>query len=294
MARRLSAVVLASLALAASGTDQSSKTLLRKGSGAGGSMHVDGFVKMLDFKHQLRVCNAYPFAAALDIYRGHGERLTGDAPMPYKGCRDFKANLREGDKLEFRIGDASAGTFSVSDLPNNDAVLLLVIHRHDTLSTAVAFESHVFASLDSAQVAVIDTYKGSERGSPKIMDVSELLAKQDKDGKEHKAAGPPRSEDLRYDSVVAVNPGVYEVVLDDIEGKEKARNKLVALKHESYVVLRTGVEAKEGPSFPQELVIFPNPDEKQLHSGAGRTIVPTAAALLVALAASLSLSMASL
>ena len=66
---------------------------------------------------------------------------------------------RSGDKLEFKVGDASAGTFSVSDLPNNDAVLLLVIHRHDTLSTAVSFESHVFASLQNAQVAIIDTYK---------------------------------------------------------------------------------------------------------------------------------------
>ena len=35
--------------------------------------------------------------------------------------------MKAGDKLEFRVGDANAGTFSVSDLPNNDAVLVLVI-----------------------------------------------------------------------------------------------------------------------------------------------------------------------
>jgi len=40
--------------------------------------------------------------------------------------------LKAVDKLEFKVGDSSAGTFAVSDLPNNDAVLLLVIHRHDT------------------------------------------------------------------------------------------------------------------------------------------------------------------
>merc|ERR1719451_13659 len=93
-----------------------------------------------------------------------------DAAMPYKACKDFVSPLKAGDKLEFKVGDASAGTFSVSDLPNNDAVLLLVIHRHDTLSTAVSFESHVFANLLNAQVAVIDTYKGTEKSSVKIQD----------------------------------------------------------------------------------------------------------------------------
>merc|ERR1712187_51370 len=88
---------------------------------------------------------------------GASEKLTSDAAMSYKSCRDFTAPLKSGDKLEFMVGDASAGTFSVSDLPSNDAVLLLVIHRHDTLSTAVSFESHVFANLLNAQVAVIDT-----------------------------------------------------------------------------------------------------------------------------------------
>merc|ERR1719161_1616580 len=102
-----------------------------------------GFVRALEFQHKLRVCNAYPYAASLDVFRGK-EKLTADGAMPYKGCRDMATPLKPGDKIEFRVGDASAGTFSVSDLPNDDAVLLLVIHRHDTLSTAVSFESHVF------------------------------------------------------------------------------------------------------------------------------------------------------
>merc|ERR1719182_792043 len=119
--------------------------------------------------------------------------------MPYKTCQDMATPLKPGDKIEFRVGDSSAGTFSVSDLPQNDATLLLVISRHDTLSTAVSFESHVFANLENAQVAVIDTYKGSEKATMKI-----------KDSQKQKSA---RSEDLRYDSVVAVNPGEYEVAL---------------------------------------------------------------------------------
>merc|ERR1719264_2086690 len=120
--------------------------------------------------------------------------------MPYKQCRDFVSPLQAGDKLEFKVGDTSTGTFSVSDLPNNDAVLLLVIHRHDTLSTAVSFESHVFANLLNAQVAIIDTYKGTARATPRIMAFA--------------AANKTKpSEELRYDSVVAVNPGIYEVAL---------------------------------------------------------------------------------
>merc|ERR1719446_1833920 len=90
-----------------------------------------GFMKALEFKHRLRVCNAYPYSGALDVYRGKSE-IT-DKAMPYKKCEDFLAPMKAGDKLEFKIGDASAGTFAVADLPNNDAVLLLVIHRHDTV-----------------------------------------------------------------------------------------------------------------------------------------------------------------
>lgn len=224
-----------------------------------------GFVHALEFKHSLRVCNAFPYAAALTISRGKSELLTGDEAMPYKACRDFQAHLAPGDKLEFKIGDVGAGTFSVSDLPNSDAVLLLVVHRHDTLSMAVAFESHVFASTGTAQVAVIDTYKGAKRSMPKIMDATPPPA--DAAGKP-KVALTARSEDLRFDSVVAVNPGIYEVALDATDGSAKSTQQLVALRRESYVVMRTGVESQAGPSYPEELVVYPNPEPTALHSGA--------------------------
>merc|ERR1719191_1188504 len=211
-----------------------------------------GLVKMLEFKHRLRVCNAYPYAAPLELYQGRN-KLTS-SPMPYKKCEDFPAPLKAGDKLEFRVGDANAGTFSVSDLPNNDAVLLLLIHRHDTLSTAVSFESHVFANLLNAQVAVLDTYKGSEKATMKIKDAG--------------SAKNSRSEDLRYDSVVAVNPGEYEVALVGSDGATKSKTPLVALNRESYVVMRTGVESQQGQSYPQEVVVFPSSDPSSLHGSA--------------------------
>jgi hypothetical protein len=229
-----------------------------------------GFIRGLEFKHRLRVCNAYPYAAALDVFRGRNERLTGDTPMPYKSCRDFMSSLKPGDKLEFRVGDANAGSFSVSDLPSNDAVLLLVIHRHDTVSTAVSFESHVFASLLNSQIAIIDTYKGTAKALPRIKD------------SKPSAKAAARSEELRYDSVVAVNPGVYEVDLTDAKGEVMAKSELVALNKESYVVLRTGVESQQGQSFPEELVVYPQSDMRSLpHSGVKMSIVSACHLLLV-------------
>lgn len=241
--------LLVGACIAQTGSSHSSGQLRKHVGGAD-----QGFVKPLEFQHRLRVCNAYPYSAALDVYQDGSEKLTADEPMQYKSCRDFASPMKAGDKLEFKVGDASAGTFSVADLPNNDAVLLLVIHRHDTLSTAVAFESHVFANLANAQVAVIDTYKGKQSATPKIRDEA--------------TTNSTRSEELRYNSVVAVNPGRYNVALDDVDGKEKSQGELVALNHESYVVIRTGVEAQNGESFPEELIVFPQSDAKMLpHSG---------------------------
>lgn len=227
---------------------------------------ASGFVRSLEFDHHLRVCNAYPYAAPLDLYNGK-KKLT-NSPLPYKACSDFPSLLKAGDKLEFRVGDSTAGTFSVSDLPNNDAVLLLLIHRHDTLSTAVSFESHVFANLLNAQVAVIDTYKGSEKASMKIKDAGTAKAS--------------RSEDLRYDSVVAVNPGEYEVTLVGSDNAEKAAQSLVALNRESYIVLRTGVEAQSGQAYPQELMVYPKSDPSSLRSGSSRFCVSAVILALVA------------
>jgi hypothetical protein len=242
----------------------------------------------MKFKHRLRVCNAYPNVATLDVYRGKTEKLTAEGgPMPYKTCREFREPLLAGDLLEFRgptvadslmagvkTGGAYAGTFFVSDLPNNDAVMLLVIHRHDTLTTAAAFESHVFANLLNAQVAIIDVYKGRVQARPTIMDAGSKGA---------------RNEKLRFNSVVAVNPGVYEVDLDDMAGAQQAKNELVALNRESYVVLRVGAEAQEGPSFPEELVVFPKSDASELYppkrSAAASLTAPALLVLAVLMAA---------
>merc|ERR1719240_1530997 len=174
--------------------------------------------------------------------------------MPYKMCRELPAQLQAGDKLQFKVGTAGVGTFAVNDLPSNDAVLLLVIYRHDALSDTIAFESHVFANLINAQIAVLDTYKGKKSASPSIKDVQN--------------AKTSRKEELRYDSVVAVNPGLYEVVLpeDAVAQKNVSAQELVALNRESYLVLRVGMESDE--AYPEDLLVFPHSDPKALTGAA--------------------------
>jgi len=218
------------------------------------SLKGQAFISSLQFKLVLRICNAYPYEYPMDIYLGQ-EKLTKRDPMPYKMCGEFTPNLKAGDKIEFKVGDSSAGSFSVSELPANDAVMLLVIYRHDTHSTAVQFESHVFSNLVNSQIAVLDTHKGAAKASPRIRDTS--------------SAKTERDEELRFDSVVAVNPGLYEVVLLSMDGESKARAELVALNRESYVVVRCGMEAPVGgQAYPQELIIFPRSDPRALEGSA--------------------------
>jgi len=208
-------------------------------------LRAEGFVRALSFKYKLRVCNAYPSDKSLEVTKGKDSIATG---LAYKDCKESDAPLKQGDKLEFKFDGNEAGTFSIGELPNNDATLLLMIARHDTVSSAVSFESHVFANLANSQVAVLDMYRGAEKGNVKIEDKKD--AKFD------------RSEDLRYDSVVAVNPGTYECVLVGPDGKEQARTGLIAKPEKSYVVFRAGVEGKYKP----ELVVYPK--DKAVKAGA--------------------------
>lgn len=235
-------------------TDQTGTQLRRKQAGA-------SFISSLQFTQVLRVCNAYPFEHALDVYVGKN-KITQEA-LPYKKCVEFHPSggeaLKAGDKIDFKAGDStSAGTFTVAELPSNDATLVLIIYRHDAISTGVSFESHVFANLLNAQVAVIDTYRGPAKATPRIQDMQK---------KRDPKQPPLRSEELRFDSVMAVNPGLYEVSLEDPKEKTIAMHSLVASKRESYVVVRVGLDSTVGKSYPQEIMVYPESDPKEF-SGA--------------------------
>jgi len=226
------------------------------------------FVRSLTFKYTLRVCNAYGSENKLEIIKGKDVLADGVA---YKECTDINTDLKSADKIEFKFDETEAGTFSIQDLPQNDATLLLMIMRHDTVSSAVAFESHVFANLENSQVAVLDMYKGAEKSTVKIQDTSK--------------AKLSRSEDLRYNSVVAVNPGKYNCVLVGADGAEKASAPLTAAPKESYVVFRVGLESGEkDKGYAEEVVVFPKPPKEEKGAASGGSLM----ALLVALGVELS------
>jgi len=230
-------VIVASL-LVVSGGRASDVNSAGQAKGLRSRLHTEGFVQALSFKYVLRLCNAYPSDKKLEVSKGK-DSLAG--ALGYKECQDTDGALKQGDKLEFKFDGSEAGTFSIGELPQNDATLLLMVTRHDTMSSAVSFESHVFSNLANSQVAILDMYRGVETSTVKI---------EDKEG-----ANSTRSEDLRYDSVVAVNPGVYECVLVGSDGKEQSRAGLVAKAKKSYVVFRAGVEGKD--AYKPELVVYP-------------------------------------
>eukprot|EP00933_Yihiella_yeosuensis_P072368 TRINITY_DN80750_c0_g1_i1.p1 TRINITY_DN80750_c0_g1~~TRINITY_DN80750_c0_g1_i1.p1 ORF type:complete len:258 (+),score=52.42 TRINITY_DN80750_c0_g1_i1:158-931(+) len=193
------------------------------------------------FKQKLRVCNAFPSDAPLTVKHGSKD-LTGSHPLAFKDCKEYDANLRNGDKLHFNLGQGANVGFSVTDMPKTDAVLLLVFYRHDVDSSAVSFESHVFSSLQNSQLALIDTYKGKANSKAVVTAQEE---------------SSPKMESLQYNSVVAVRPGMYEVALLDEKGDAKTSEKFAASAGESYVIIRTGVEASKGKVYPEELIVYP-------------------------------------
>lgn len=238
----------------------------------------DSFIKTSNQQdqHTLRICNAYPSTEEVDIYRGSQQLIPTDGevrPLGFKNCRDYRLVLKPGDQFDFRLHSVSSkaqkatrsaeaqdllGSFAISDqlsALSENSLLFLSFYKHDTLSTAVSFASHVFANLSSnAQVAVLDLFKANDDPSSKKS--REVVEIEDHDGSDK------RTEDLAFDSVAAVNPGKYWTVLKDTEsGKVQAKKELIAKDRESYVLLRVGADGKDGAkSYSQDLLVFPQMD----------------------------------
>lgn len=204
---------------------------------------MESFIQGLAYKQVLRVCNAYPSDVGMEVSLSK-TKLTSE-PLSYKNCKDFTPPMKAGDQIDFKISGDTAGTFTVDELPQSDATLLMVIYRHDTLSTAVSFESHVFAASSNTQVAIMDAYRGKATSELRIKD---------------KRAHNSSSELLRFESVVGVTKGLYEMELQSPENNKTNGAELVALPAESYVVIRCGVASEEGVQYPEELMVFPHSD----------------------------------
>jgi hypothetical protein len=230
---------------------------------------------------QLIICNAYASPKKLEVVNVRTRHsLTEGNPLAYKQCQDFRLPLSEGDQLDFKAGGLDVGTFYATGLPKSSASLLLIPHRRSPHAVSVAFESHAFADLTSPQIAVIDAYRGKDlqqSGSVKL--VEDLPPTDNKAEAELSQV----EESLRFNSVVAVNPGQYLLSLGDAGGNA-TKKPLNAVGGNKYVVMRLGVEGEDshGDHYPQELVVFPN--------GAMGTSISFSVAVLAFVVAILSLS----
>lgn len=200
-------------------------------------------------QQHLTVCNAYHGAAPLEIF--HVDRhvmLTQHKPLKYKQCAEYTLPLMEGDRLDFKSAGVNIGVFHATAMPKSSSYLLLVPRRKDGART-MSFESHAFADLKSPQIAVVDAYHGNQSSSVNIIENMEEVG----------AGQLPLVESLRFNSVVAVSPGKYNIALMDANSDGNLTAvPLRAGSRAKCVVMRVGGESQQGSAFPQELVIFPN------------------------------------
>jgi len=191
--------------------------------------------------HNLTVCNAYADHKPLSIYTVNNKAKLTEEPLPYKGCKLIALPMEESERIDFKLGGLSVGTFRVTGLPYVSASLLLVPYQRSNDTMSAAFASHMFSASDErAQVAVVDAYIGTATGALKIQQARGRNQRQ--------------TADLKSGSSIKVNAGSYQVDLDDASGKRRLTAPLEAADHARYVVMRVGSEID---GFPQELVVSP-------------------------------------
>jgi len=189
--------------------------------------------------HNLTVCNAYADHKPLSIYTVNNKAKLTEEPLPYKGCKLIALPMEESERIDFKLGGLSVGTFRVTGLPYVSANLLLVPYHRSNDTMSAAFASHMFSSSDErAQVAVVDAYSGSEAGSLKIQQARSRHQRQ--------------SAALKSGASVKVSAGSYLLGLDDASGRQIKTAALEAADHGRYVVMRVG---SESDGHAQELVV---------------------------------------
>jgi predicted nucleic acid-binding Zn-ribbon protein len=225
------------------------------------SKHDDQHISTeLKFEQTLRICNAYPFAV------GGVEVL--DTKIAYKNCADISKGIKANQQIDFHTLDKSVvvGTFEINELPANDALLLLVIQPHDEVSTGVKFQSHAFSNSDDPQVALLDAHVGTGGSEPAKLPMT--LTIEDSRAAEAKDAGAARKEELQFDSVVAIQPGSYEVALKEAKSK---KHVLTAGAGKKYSIVRVGVRPADSAQmqYPDDIVVFPTSAASALYSVMG-------------------------
>lgn len=242
-------------------------------------------LKPLEFDQRLLICNAYPSKSPIAVQKNGLEVLADSShALGFRECRYIQSHVKPRDKLDLHLEDVDVhGTFEVGDLPDSDAVLLLVLGKHKG-STMLSFSSYAFAATSTsseAQIAVIDAFHGNS-SSPHLKMEDHIEGKQ-------KQSVSRRVEQLNFNRVYAIDEGVYDTSVaegfDEAAGKEVAqrtRHTVKFARNKNYVVLRTGDESS---GEAESLVVFP---EAEFVKSAGcRPIFPVVA-ILAAVFASLA------
>jgi len=205
-------------------------------------------VKPLKFKQDLLVCNAYPGESTVSVKQNGQEPADDQQNIRFKECRHLAETVHSKDKLDFIFsGSGIQGSFEIGELPETDAMLLLVIERRDAGSPLASFQSFAFPSRvdgKDAQLAVIDAYKGNS-SSPHLRMEDHVTDKE-------KKTVSKRVEQLNFNRIYAVEEGTYDASIADHAVNGVAAKTLMHLsKNQNYVVLRTGMKAE------QSLVVYP-------------------------------------
>lgn len=217
---------------------------LRNQAHAGGDVHRL-VVQNPQVDQQMVICNAYVSVKKLDIMLVRTRQtVTGSSPLAYKQCKEFSLPLQEGDQIDFKAGGVDVGTFYATGMPKYAASLLLIPRRRSPQAVGMKFESHAFADLQTPQIAVVNACSGKNEKLDEAVKISEMLVAHGEEAVQ---------EDLKFNSVVAVNPGKYGISL---AGAVAGTMSLYAAGTGKYVVVKVGVEGDA--KNPQELVVFPS------------------------------------
>jgi len=221
-----------------------------------GLLAANGVIKPLKFDRKFLVCNAYPSDKPTKISKNNVP-LEGADSLNFQSCQYVSQEVLPKDKLDFEVQEAGIqGTFEVGDLPDNDAVLLLVVQKRDGHSPLMSFQSFAFPMNPKdteAHLAVIDA-SSLPKTNLRIRDHSNDVKKK------------AREEELIFNRIYALDSGNYDVSVD------KSGNQSLALESKKdYVILRTGDSEDH-----QALVAFPHDQPKS----SARALVPVLVALL--------------
>jgi len=192
--------------------------------------------------HNLTICNAYAETKPLSVYTVNNKAKLTEEPLRYKECKAIAMELQEGERIDFKMGGLSVGTFHATHLPFVGSTLVLVPFKRGNNSMAATFASHTFgpASGDKAQVAIIDAYAGDQHGTMMIKPAARQNARM-------------AAAELRPGvSAVTLDENTYEISLTNVAEQRTKVVSFHATGGTNHVVLRVGSE-----EFSEEILVRP-------------------------------------